>query len=233
MTFADLVGGVIGLLFTLFVFSHILGDNPLFRLAIFIFIGVASGYAAIVAINSVLLPQLVVPLLGGNRLEQVLSLIPLALSLLLITKLFPGLARIGNISMAFLVGVAAAAAIGGAVTGTLFPQVWASINLYDLEGGAVPGGSLPVQLANGSIILVGTVASLAYFHFGTRQPGDRSSGAVSEQRASWIEGVRSVGQVFIAVALGYLFAGVYISALGALVERLEFFVSFFRSILRF
>ena len=233
MTFADLMGSFVGLLFTLFVFSYILGDNPLFRLAIYIFIGVASGYAAIVALNSVLLPQLVVPLLGVSRLARVLSLVPLVFSLLLITKLFPRFARIGNISMAFLVGVAAAAVIGGAVTGTLFPQIQASINLYDLRGGAAPGGSLPVQLANGSIILVGTVASLAYFHFGVRQAGAASYSTVSEQIASWIEGVRLVGQIFIAVALGYLFAGVYTSALTALVERLGFFVNFVRSILLF
>jgi hypothetical protein len=226
MTIADLAGGIIGLLFTLFVFSYLLGDNPLFKLAIYIFIGVASGYAAIVAFNSVLLPQLVIPLLSPNRLEQVVGLIPMILSVLLITKLFPRFARIGNISMAFLVGIAAATVIGGAVTGTLFPQIQASINVYDLRAGAVPGGSLPVQLANGSIILIGTVASLAYFHFGTRY-----SGAEPERRANWLEGIRLVGQVFIAVTLGYLFAGVYTSALAALIERLQFFVNFIRNLL--
>ena len=36
------------LLLTLMVFSYLIGDNPLFRIAVYLFIGVSSGYAATV-----------------------------------------------------------------------------------------------------------------------------------------------------------------------------------------
>ena len=45
-----------GLVLSLMVFSYVLGDNVLYRLAIFIFIGLAAGYVAVVTVESVLLP---------------------------------------------------------------------------------------------------------------------------------------------------------------------------------
>lgn len=220
---ADLVGVILGFLFTLVVFTYIFGDNPLFRLSIHLFIGVASGYAAMIVIYNVILPRLIVPILGGNRNERLLALVPLLLGLLLISKLSPRLVRIGNFPMAFLVGVGAASAIGGSIVGTLFPQTSASINLLDLQAARVVGTSPGSQLINGGIILVGTLTTLAYFHFSTRSRPDQTS-----QRQPWIEWASRVGSYFIAITFGVLFAGVYSAALAALVERLSFLVDFIR-----
>jgi hypothetical protein len=60
---ADPVGALIGFVLTLMVLSYIIGDNFLFRLAIHIFIGVASGYAAVLIISNVIWNQVLVPLL--------------------------------------------------------------------------------------------------------------------------------------------------------------------------
>jgi hypothetical protein len=226
LTLADLFGILIGFFFTLMVFSYILGDNPLFRLTLHLFIGVAAGYAAIVAIYSVILPRLVVPLLSDKPGEQLLTLIPLLLSLLLLTKILPQLSRLGNVSMAFLVGVGAATAIGGAVTGTLFPQTTASINLFDLPSIKASGENLWFQLVNSFIILLGTITTLIYFHFGTPSRLTKASNL----RAG-IENLGQIGQFFIAITFGVLFAGVYSAALSALIERLTLFVDFLKPLL--
>ena len=84
--------------------------------------------SAAVAWHQVLYPRLVVPLFEGNLGDRLLAFIPLVLGLLLLFKLSPRTAHLGNPSMAFLVGVGAAVAIGGAVMGTLFPQTRASMN---------------------------------------------------------------------------------------------------------
>jgi hypothetical protein len=46
----EFISALIGLVLTLMIFSYLLGDNPLFRFAIYLFIGVASGYAAAVTV---------------------------------------------------------------------------------------------------------------------------------------------------------------------------------------
>ena len=54
----EVISALVGLILTLMVFSYLIGDNPLFRFAIYLFIGVSSGYAAAVVLRSVLLPKI-------------------------------------------------------------------------------------------------------------------------------------------------------------------------------
>jgi hypothetical protein len=206
------------------VFSYLIGDNFLYKLAIHLFIGVAAGYAAIVAINTVILPRLILPIASGSREEQLLALFPLALGWMLLTKISPRLGAIGNLPLALLVGVAAAAAVGGAVTGTVLPQVNASINSVDLQAIGGPGGNAGLRLLNGGIFLLGTVAALAYFHFGVGR--NKNS-----QFRGWLDALSQIGSAFIAIAFGFLFAGVYSAALTALIERVFFLVDLVKTLL--
>jgi len=208
------------------VFSYLIGDNPLFRVAIHVFIGVASGYACIVIITNVLLPRMIVPIISGSLVERLLAVIPMLLGWLLLTKISPRLAGFGNIPVAYLVGVGAAVAIGGAVVGTLFPQVNATIAIFDLSASQGFDSNQGLQLVNGLIILVGTATTLAFFQFGTGTRPANSTGV-----RSWLDGLGQVGQVFIAITFGFLFAGVYSAAMVALVERLSFIVDFLKSVL--
>jgi len=222
----DLVGAILGFVLTLMVVSYVIKDNALFRLAVHIFIGVAAGYATVLVIYNVLWYQLLVPLLN-NPLKQ-LSLVapPLLMGIWLLTKASPRLSRVGSPVVAFLVGVGAATAISGAISGTLFPQVGATINLFDLGATGLSGSKLLGWVVNALLILIGTITSLAYFHFGVRSRGDQTA-----QRPLWIEILSQIGQVFIAVAFGTLFAGAYAAALAALVERISFVWKFLSDLL--
>jgi hypothetical protein len=216
----------LGFALTLMVFSYVLGDNALFRLTIHLFIGASAGYAAVVAWYSVVFPRLILPLFNGTQSERLFVLFPLVLSGLLIFKASPRLSRIGNPAIAYLVGVGVATIIGGAVLGTIFPQVMATINLLDLDAAPPTGGSLPVQLAQALFILVGTSTTLIYFHFGARQ----KLGAVP-RRPEWVEILALIGQIFIAITFGVIFAGVFVASLTALIERVYFVTNFVLSLL--
>ncbi len=223
---ADLIGTLVGFILTLLIFSYLLGDNPLFRIAIHIFIGVSAGFAAVIAWNSVIWPQLFVPLLSGSQDERLLVLIPLVLGLLLFLKASPRLAPFGSISLAYLVGVGAATAIGGAVLGTLFPQVNVTANLLDRQNLAGNLGFL-VTLVQNLVIFIGTLATLLYFHFSIRPQANQP-----EQRSPFMQTMANLGMLFIAVALGSLFAGVYAAALTAFVERWQAVGSFVLSLVQ-
>ena len=226
MSFGDWIGAFLGFVLTLLVFSYLIGDNPLFRITLHIFIGVSAGFAAVVAIYNVILPQLIEPIFVSNRNEQILALFPLILAGLLITKISPRFAFVGNLPMSYLVGVSAAVAIGGAVTGTLIPQLLASMNLLDVQASQVFDANVGLRLLNGVIILIGTLASLAYFQFGTL-----SGSSQRNQFQSWIEGIGKIGQIFIAIMFGFLFAGIFSAALTALIGRVITSLDFLRGIL--
>lgn len=212
----ELVTGIVSFIFTLMVLSYLIGDNPLFRVAIHIFIGVSAGYAAVVAIYQVILPNLVMPLITGGTSERILLAFPLVLSLLLLLKLSPGAARLGNPASAYLVGAGAAVAIVGAVTGTLIPQVLASVMQFETSG-----ADALERIFEGSIILVGTISTLAFFHFGVSTKSTRRNPLIVV--LAWL------GQIFIGVAFGVLFAGAYAAAVTALIERIQSILNFVTS----
>ncbi len=217
----DLVTGGISFLLTLMVLSYLIGDNPVFRIAIYIFIGVSAGYVAAVAWHQVLYPRLILPLLSASLGERLLLIIPLVLGLLLLLKLSPRPIGPGTLPMAFLVGVGAAVAIGGAVMGTIFPQAQASMNMLNLTNA---GQYRLERVLEGIFMLVGTVTALVYFHFGAKAT------ATGPRRGNFVRLLSWVGQIFIAITFGVLFAGVFMAALTALIERLNFIVTFLLSL---
>jgi hypothetical protein len=221
MQAADTLWMIISFILTVLVLSFIIGDNPFFRLAVYLFVGVAAGYVAVMAIFQVLLPRLIYPFLQGNLGAAVLAVVPLIGSVLMFFKLSPRLWKLGNIPLAYLVGTGAAVMIGGVVLGTLVTQVTATINFFGVEQAAAAGLSLPLQLLEGGVILFGTVATLVYFQFSAQ----RKEGA-EPQRPRWIGAIAKMGQVFIAVTMGALFAGVIAAALTALIDRLNFIWTF-------
>ena len=226
MGWADWIGALFGFVLTLLVFSYLVGDNPLFRITLHLFIGVSAGFAATVVIYNVIFPRMFVPLVYGQGSEQILALVPIVLAGLLVTKISPRFAFIGNLPMAYIVGVSAAAAIGGAVLGTLIPQTLASMNLLDAQASQAFDADLGLRLVNGIVILIGTLTTLAYFQFSSL-----SNLTEKTQLQTWIEALGQIGQVFVAITFGFLFAGVFSAALTALIGRVLFAVEFIRSII--
>ncbi|KAF0111148.1 MAG: Uncharacterized protein FD147_1086 [Chloroflexi bacterium] len=219
---ADLIWTITSFILTLLVFTYLFGENPVFRFVSALFIGVASGYFAVIIIYQVVLPRLVVPLLEGS----LIALIPLVLSGVLLLKLSPRLSRFGNVSMAYLVGAGAAIAIGGAVLGTLFGQIKGAIAAFEPQINAA--GISPVLLIlEGGFLLLGTLATLTYFNFGAKNTANMGP------RRGLIAAIFAwIGKFFIAITLGAVFAGVLTAAITALVERSDFILQTIKGFLR-
>jgi hypothetical protein len=215
----DLVTGLFSFLLTLMVLSYLIGDNPAFRVAIYLFIGVSAGYAAAIAWNQVLKPRLFLPLLEGGW-TNLLLLIPLILGLLLFTKLSPRLSWLGSPPLALIVGVGAAVVVGGSVLGTLFPQTQAVVEEFAIPA-VFPGWSRWLGiLGEALLMLIGTISTLVYFQFSARAaPG-------GPQRGKSIRFIARIGQVFVAITFGVLFAGALAAAMTALIQRMSFLVNF-------
>lgn len=221
----DLISGVLGFLFTILILSYLIGDNPFFRVAVYIFVGVASGYVAAVIWWQVIVPRLWTPLLPavltGSLADKLFILAPQLGAGFILMKISPRLSGIARITMAFLVGVGAAVIIAGALIGTILPQIEATIDFFDPQIAAARNIGLAEVLANGTIILVGTVTTLLYFHFGARPKPDGT------MRRFWlIDVIAWAGRIFIGITLGVIFAGVYAAALTALIERIASLIHF-------
>ncbi len=221
----ELITSFISFLFTLMIFSYLIGDNPLFRIAVYIFVGVSSGYIAAVAVWQVIMPRLVYPLLAAAATGDIVKpmvIAPLGLTALgALMLLFPRQAGLGRLPLAYIVGVGAAVTLIGALGGTLIPQTQAIINAFDMDAAAGRGVGLIEATGNAAIILVGAVLTLAYFHFGARPKADGSM-----RRFGLIRALAWGGRIFIGIALGAVYAGVYVAALTALIGSISSLIGF-------
>lgn len=214
---AELAGVVVGALLSLMALSYLIGDNPLYRVAVHAFVGVTAGYVTVVAVVNVLYPQLFLSLFSALATQQErLPLIGLGwlLALLFAFKLFNPQSAVGRLPLAYLVGLGAAVAVGGALTGTLVPQIGATF-VSLLPEPAAAGEPLE-QIVTAAVFLVGTICTLLVFWYGGRS---LPSGQTARPRL--VAPFARVGEVFLGAALGVLFAGVVAGSVAYLAERLN------------
>jgi hypothetical protein len=102
--------------------------------------------------------------------------------------------------------------------------VEASINVFSSQQLAATGSGYFLSLVEGGVMLLGTICTLAYFHFGAR-----SKSGVQNKRLFLVEWIAALGKIFIAITLGAIFTGVFIAALTALIERIDYIHSLFSS----
>ena len=219
---SDLIWGAVGLLLTVMILSYLIGDNLFFRLAAQLFVGLTAGYLVVLVINRIIVPILVTPLLTGTWIQRLWLLIPIVLTLLLIIGQVPRWSKLASLPLGFLAGLTAAVAIGGAVFGTLVPQSRDIIEAFDRsEWYAVPGQTW-LRILDAVVMLIGTISTLSYFHFGRKFNIKNTDEAV--KRPAVFEALGNVGQVFIGITLGAVFAGIFSSALVALIGRMSFII---------
>lgn len=224
----DGIGTWLAVVLTLFVFSYLLGDNALYRLAEHIFVGAAVGYVVVIAVQNVLLPKLFQPFLaalwGGDWQQLQLLLFPLLLGLLLLTKAFPrvrAVSWLGSLAVAVLLGVGAALAIGGALLGTLWPQVNAAADITR----QVPRYGWWLGVFSGLAALVGSTGVLLHLSFSSG-----GEGWLARQRRGLVRIWGGVGRWFIVVTFGALLATTFVSRLSFLVARFQFLLDAVRGL---
>jgi hypothetical protein len=215
------IGTIIAAILTFMVWSYLLGDNPAFRIAEHLFVGIAVGYAVLVAWFSVVQPAL----FGAVAPQSpALAAVPLVLCLLLMAKVRPAWSGVGNIAVAFLVGVGAALAVGGALFGTLGPQVaaTASLSLDPADYGDTQPALASPFLWQNLAVLVGTIGTFFYFTFNT-QP----QGPLGGFRETFTRFWSGIGRWVIMMMLGALFANTVTSRIALLIGRVQWLLSAF------
>jgi hypothetical protein len=216
----EVIGGMaLGFFFTVAILSYLLlDDNLLFRLGAYTLVGVSAGYLMAVMLSSVMLNQYLIPLLGKPLQNLPILIILLVLGSMLFGRMDPRGSSLALLPMAFLVGVGAAVVVGGSLTGTFLPQAVAAAEPSLLPADAAGNLDLLAMLENW-FVLIGTLTTLAYFHFSARPRG----GAEPVPPAG-IAQIAQVGKYFLAITLGALYAGALLSALAILVERIYFLI---------
>lgn len=193
----------ISLSLTLVIFSYLLADNVLYRIAVSVFIGLAAAFTTIVTVQSIFLPLLI-----GEQTNFTVFLVAVILGLLLLLKPFGAMRLISNIAFGMLIAVGTAAAIVGAISGTIIPFISQTTQLNVDDG--------IWTLVSGIILIVGVVSSLLYFNYSARV---RADGTI--ERGRIMQGIAAIGRGFIIVTLGALYGAAILTSLSILTGQLN------------
>ncbi|MBK7368395.1 MAG: hypothetical protein IPJ04_10920 [Candidatus Eisenbacteria bacterium] len=215
MTISGDFGVWIAALLTLCVFSFLYKDNPLYKFAEHLFVGVSAGYYIALNYWTVVDQYLVVPLratfdgsLPGGPFDARMQdyrawlIIPAVLGVLLFTRLFTRLSWMSRWSLAVVMGVYAGLKTTGFAQGDLVAQVQASlIPLW------IPG-NLWASL-NAILFTIGLVTSLLFFFY-------------SREHKGVLGGVSRVGVWFLMISFGAGYGYTVMSRVSLLIGRFQF-----------
>ncbi len=206
------IGVWIAAFLTLCIFSFLYKDNPFYKFAEHLFVGVSAGYYIILNFWTVVVPNLWEPLVksfsapGGAFAAQLGDyrawlIIPGILGLLLFTRLFGRIGWLSRWSLAVIIGVYAGLKTTGFAQSDFVAQVQAS--LVTLAPGSFWG------TFNAVLFLVGLICSLLFFFFSREHKG--ALGVASK-----------IGIYFLMVSFGAGYGYTVMSRISLLIGRLQF-----------
>jgi hypothetical protein len=154
-------------LVTLAIFSFLYKDNPLYKSAEHIAVGISVGFLVVTYYNNVFKPKVWDNVLHHGQYDY---LIPLLLGLLLFTRFFPKLGWMSRYSIAFYIGAGSGLSIPPTLEARVLTQMESTVrSLFTL----VPGNLAATLSESFSAIflIVGTLACLVFFLFSVEHKG--------------------------------------------------------------
>ena len=191
---------------TLALYSFLYRDNPLFKLAEHLYVGVVAAYElALVWYQSILLdvfnPLFRPPPDTGVRW---LVIVPACLGLFLMTRFVGKAVWLSRISFAFFVGLGAGLAIPRRVASFIIEQIEPTILPFSQASAGFGWAVL-----DPAIILIGVVSVLIYFYFSVEHKGV-------------VGGISRVGIHFLMVSFGASFGYTVMARISLLIGRVDF-----------
>jgi hypothetical protein len=197
---ADTLTTWVAALLTLVVLGGLLGERRAFGWSQHLLAGLATGLAAVLVIRELIVPRVLEPLLADPAARGDLWI---GLGLVVTTAAAPWIPRaVAAVPISILVGSLAAFALGGAVVGTLLPQIAAAVARPE-------DGALATIVTVGSAAI--TVLVLVGFLHGA-------------PRGRLVGGAAATGRWMMLVGLGGWLGYLILSRLVLLIDRLTFIV---------
>ncbi|MBQ26820.1 MAG: hypothetical protein CMH81_01555 [Nitrospiraceae bacterium] len=209
-----LIGAWVATGLTLFIYTFLYRDNPLFKLGEHLYVGISVGYSIVITIYAVGVKLLWVPMTEEGQWQL---LIPSLLGLMISARFFPRIAWLSRISFAFVVGFG---------SGTIIPRLISSNVLSQLEDTIRPLATMtasgltytinfldPKSDINNLITLIGVLSVLFYFFFSVEHRGAGQA-------------VARTGIVFLMIAFGAAFGYTVMSRMSLLIGRFDDLIIF-------
>ena len=192
----------IGALLTLAIFSFLYRDNPFYKVAEHIFVGVSNGYAVTFYYHNILVPTLFNPLFRG----RLILIIPFIIGALYFTRFIPKVSWLIRIPIGILMGYSVGASIPATIQAYIIKQVQGT-NLTPYNFQRWHAGSTGIVWS--IILFLGVICVVSYFYFSREQKGI-------------LKVTSRIGIFFVMIGFGAAFGYTVMARVSLLIGRLQF-----------
>ena len=204
----DIIGVWLLVLMTLCILSYLYGDNPFYKAAEHIFVGVSAGYVFALTWWDQIWPNLFGRLFpayvdAGFEFSGI-YIIPLILGIFMLLRLIPSLSWLARIAIAYIVGMAA---------GLKFYVFINSNILMQIQNSAIDFSKSGWEIFNHVLILVGVISALVYFFF-------------SKEHKGVVGTVSKIGVYFLMIKFGASFGFAVMGRISLLIGRFEDLINY-------
>jgi hypothetical protein len=199
MNLTDVLSVWLAVFVTLMVLSFLYKENPFFRLAEYVFIGLSSGYGFAASLR-LFINQALDPIFVSGSLEFI---VPVILGALFYTQFTKKYSLLYRVPLSLAIGYGLGITIWSVMQAYFIKQVVATmIPLYT--------GDLLTTIQN-LVLITGTILSLSYFIL------------FREQTGPWGV-VTRIGKYFILITLGAVFGSTVLGRMQIIIQRIQFLV---------
>ena len=197
----EIIGVWVLVLMTLSILSYLYGDNPFYKAAEHIFVGVSAGYVFALTWWDQVWPNLfgrLFPSYVNAGFEfDFLYIIPLVLGIFMLCRLIPSLSWLARISIGYIVGMAAGLKIYVFMNSNILKQI---------QNSGIDFSNNGWEIFNHLLILFGVISALIYFFF-------------SKEHKGTIGKISKVGIYFLMIKFGASFGFAVMGRISLLIGR--------------
>ena len=214
------IGIWVAAFFTLFIFSFLYRDNPFYKIAESVVVGVSAAYWMVVGFWTTIVPNLLGKLApewinswampGLDTEAEYIYLVPLIMGIMLIWRLAPKGGWISRWPLAFIIGTTAGIRLIGFIHADFLGQIRntiMSLAVYSPETGFNIWDSI-----KNIIIVIGVLTTIVYFFFSIEHEG-------------FVGQTAKVGIWFLMITFGAAFGYTVMGRIALLAIRMEFLMN--------
>ena len=206
------IGIWLAALLTLCIYSFLYRDNPFYRFAEHLFVGVSVGYGIALTIHQGFFPFAWNPLREAVIKQEWIGLwrlVPIGIGVLFFARLIPTYAWLIRYPIAILMGIWSGLAIPNVMQADIFQQILGTLTPF----GQIHAGELDLfQIFGVILMLVGVISTLTYFFFSVEHRGV-------------VGGVSKIGIVFLMIGFGSAFGNTVMGRVSLLIQRVDFLLA--------
>ncbi|MFC1525004.1 hypothetical protein ACFL5I_01305 [Planctomycetota bacterium] len=198
----------IAAILTLFVYSFLYKDNPLYKFAEHLMVGTSMGYLIAIYWNNQFVPNVFDPLI--NNFSNSLYLIPaVIIGSFYLCRFIPRAAWLVRYPIGLTLGFYSGLSISLVIHAYMYKQIeFTIIDVLNYPAGVSTAGAIFIVATN-LMVIIGVISCLVYFYFSIKHVG--AVGVVSR-----------IGIVFLMVGFGASFGNTVMARVSLLIGRVGF-----------